>query len=294
MTVQTKRSVTKQEDSNPLDRILLTLDGSEMSWNTASTAIEMAKILGIDIFGLYVIDEGLVVDDYADYQKELGVQEPSLSRVEKAALFENKGKVILKRLTSWCHDSGIRVTTEIGLGGVGEMVLKQAQGASILAIGRRGNGHADNPDYLGKSFCHVAHRSKIPLLIGGDRRKPLKKILIAYNGRERAQRALSWVRLLQTHQSFELLVLIVQEKDSPSVRIWKEEIQSEFLQNRIRNFQLITQQGNAAEQIAETAMKSNSDFVIMGGYRHKALLEWLKGSTLDSVLRKIPLPVLVA
>jgi nucleotide-binding universal stress UspA family protein len=294
MTVLNKGSIAEQEESSPLNKVLLAIDGSVISWNTADAAIEAAKILGLELFGLYVIDEELVVDDYADYQKELGIQDLSLSRSEKASLFENQGNEILKRLKSLGRNSGIQASTEIGLGGVGEMILKQAQNASILAIGRRGNGHADGSDYLGKNFCHVAHRSKIPLLVGGDWKRPFKRILTAYNGRERAQKALDWVRRLQSHRSFELLFLVVQEENNPSVRIWEEEIKSEFSQNQIEDSQLITRHGNAAEQIAEAAMKNNSDIVIMGGYRHTALLEWLEGSTLDSVLRKIPLPVLVA
>jgi nucleotide-binding universal stress UspA family protein len=33
--------------------------------------------------------------------------------------------------------------------------------------------------------------------------------------------------------------------------------------------------------------------IIMGGYRHGAVLEWLVGSTVDQVLCHTPLPVLV-
>jgi nucleotide-binding universal stress UspA family protein len=284
----------KQKELKRLTKILLAIDGSEISLNTASTTIQLSKVLPAEVFGLYVIDEELVLDDYADYKKELGVEELSLSRTEKAALFKNRGREILKRLKSWCRESGVRSVTEIGLGGVGEMVLEQAQKASILAVGRRGDGHHGKADYLGKNFCHIAHRSKIPLLVGGDKAKPLKKILIAYNGRERAQKALDWAKRFQDNGSFEMLALVVQEEDHPSVHDWEEDVKSEFSQNRIKNFRLITQKGNAAERIAETAVKSESDLVIMGGYRHKALFEWLEGSTLDSVLRKMPLPVLVA
>jgi nucleotide-binding universal stress UspA family protein len=284
----------KQKESGSLTKILLAIDGSEISWNTATTSIEVAKALDIKILGLYVIDEELVLNDYADYMKELGVKELLLSRADKAALFKNRGHEILQKLKSRCHEAGVLATTEIGLGGVEKMVMDQAQKAMILAIGRRGNGHPDSPDYLGKNFRHCAHRSKIPLLVGGDRAKPLKKILIAYNGRERAQKALNWAKRFLDHGTFEMLGLVVKEEDSSSVRVWEEDIKSEFSQNGIKNFRLIIQQGNASERIVETAVTSQSDLVIMGGYRHKALLEWLEGSTLESVLRKMPLPVLVA
>jgi nucleotide-binding universal stress UspA family protein len=284
----------KQEKSKSLTKILLALDGSGISRNTAKISIEMAKIFEREITGLYVIDEELVVNDYADYRNELGVEELSISRAEKAALFETLGHEILEWLKSDSQRSGSRLTTEMGIGGVEKIVLEQAEKASILAIGRRGKGHPDSSDYLGTNFRHIAHRSKIPLLVGGDRVKPIKRILVAYNGKERAQKALDWAGYFQKHGSFEMLSLVVQEEDSASVRAWEKDIEFEFKQNKIENFQLITQRGQAADRIAETAVKSGSDLVIMGGYRHKALLEWLEGSTLDSVLKKMSLPVLVA
>jgi nucleotide-binding universal stress UspA family protein len=283
-----------QKQTKRWTNILLALDGSEISRNTATTAIQLAKRISTGISGLYVVDEELVLDDYAEYQKELGVETPMLSRTEKAALFEKRGREIFKRLRSWCKDAGIGIKTEVGLGGVGEMVLDQAQKASILAIGRRGNGHPGSLEYLGSNFCHIAHRRKGPLLIGGDSAKPFQRILIAYNGKERAQRALDWVDYLQDRRSSQWIALVVQEEDGPSVKAWKKEITSKFSEDEIKNFRLVVRKGDAAERIAETAVTSGSDLVIMGGYRHRALLEWLEGSTVDSVLRKMPLPILVA
>jgi nucleotide-binding universal stress UspA family protein len=284
----------KQKKSNGLAKILLAIDGSGISRNTAITSIELAKLFCQEILGLYVVNEELVVNDYADYQKELGLEELSLSRSEKAALFETRGHEILQWLKSLCQESGARVKTKIGLGGVGEMLLEQTQKASILAIGRRGNGHSDSSNHLGKNFRHIAHRSNIPLLVGGDRAKPLKKILVAYNESEQAKQPLFWAKRFLDHGLFKVLVLVVQEDDKPSVRTWEEEIKSDLSQNRIEKFSLISRRGYPADQIVETAMTNGSDLIIMGGYRHKALLEWLEGSTLDSVLKRIPLPVLVA
>jgi len=282
-----------QVKSKPLTKILLALDGSLISQNTARTSIEVATLFGIEVIGLYVIDEELVANDYTDYQKELGVEELSISRADKAVLFETRGREILQWLKSYSLESGARLKTEMGVGGVEKMILDQAEKAMILAISRRGNGHPNSIDYLGSNFRHIAHRLKIPVLVGGDRIKPIKKILIAYNGRERAQKALDWAGKFQDQGSIVMLVLVVQEEDGPSVRVWKNEIKSQYNQNRAKNLRVIIQRGNAAERIAETAVKSGSDLVIMGGYRHKTVLEWLEGSTLDSVLKKMPLPVFV-
>ncbi len=285
----------KQKKSKRLTKILLALDGSEISRNTANTSIEVAKLFCLKILGLYVVDEELVVNDYADYQKELGLEKLSLSRPKKEALFETRGREILQWLKSRCEESGVRVTTEIGVGGVWDMTLIHAKEASLLALGRRGNGHPAEPNYLGTNFRHIAHRLNIPLFVGGDKVPQIKKILLAYNGEGRAQKALAWAKKFQDHASCELITLVVRENNKPdSNKDWLEEIKSQLHRSQIGDFQLIIKRGDPSDQIVKVAIKTESNLIIMGGYRHKTLLEWLEGSTLDEVLRRTRLPVLVA
>jgi nucleotide-binding universal stress UspA family protein len=42
------------------------------------------------------------------------------------------------------------------------------------------------------------------------------------------------------------------------------------------------------------AVENNADLIVMGRYRHTALLEGLLGSTIDRVLRGTQIPVLIA
>jgi nucleotide-binding universal stress UspA family protein len=283
-----------KERARRLTKILMAVDGSEISRNTADISIELARIFGIKILGLYVVDEELAVNDYADYRNELGVEDLSLSRADRAALFETRGREILQWLEFRCRESGIGVTTQMGLGGVGKTVLEAARKADVLAVGRRGNGHPDSVDYLGKNFRRITHQRKIPLLAGGDRVEPLRKILIAYKGGEQGLEVLNWAKRFQKRGEFELTALVVQEDDDRDTQTWEEELQAGLSKKRNGKIELITARGKAADQIIQTAMKTGSDLIIMGGYSRKGLLEWLEGSTLDSVLRKSRLPVLAA
>jgi nucleotide-binding universal stress UspA family protein len=284
----------KQMESETSKKILLAIDGSEISWNTARIAIHLAKVISAEILGLYVIDEELVLNDYAEYQKELEKYEGPLSRTEKAELSEIRGHEILQRLKSLGQESGVRVIVEMGLGGVGEMLQEQARKECILALGRRGNGHPERRDYLGENFRFIARRATGPLVVGGDSAKPLERILLAYNGAERAKKALEWVKYLQYQGLVETIALIVQEDNDFSIRFFEQEVKAEFSKNGVENFRLIMRKGIPSDEISIAAMDSKSDIVLMGGYRHSAVLEWLEGSTLDSVLRKIPIPVFVA
>jgi nucleotide-binding universal stress UspA family protein len=52
--------------------------------------------------------------------------------------------------------------------------------------------------------------------------------------------------------------------------------------------------GQPAREIVAVAEENQADLIVMGRYRHTALLEWLMGSTVDRVLRGTELPVLMA
>jgi nucleotide-binding universal stress UspA family protein len=46
--------------------------------------------------------------------------------------------------------------------------------------------------------------------------------------------------------------------------------------------------------LLETIIGSGADLLLIGGYHHPELLEWLSGCRIDQILRKTQLPVLIA
>lgn len=277
-----------------LNRIMVAIDGSETSQNAASIAIHIAKSLKLDIHGLYVVDEELVMNDYANYQAELGNVGKPISRTDRAVLFEERGYNVLQRLQSRCQESGVPVTIQVDLGGVPEIILQQAVRACLLVLGRRGNGHASSPGYLGHNFRRIVHRARQPRLVGGDKQIHLERLLFAYNGQPHARKVLAWAARLQRCLSSEMMVLGVQESDDAnSSRNWFEEIKTQLSQSNLKDFHLLTRYGKPSTEIVEVASESKADLILMGGYRHRVLLEWLTGSTVDTVLRNTPLSVLI-
>ncbi|TET70766.1 MAG: universal stress protein [Candidatus Aminicenantes bacterium] len=78
-----------------------------------------------------------------------------------------------------------------------------------------------------------------------------------------------------------------------TTRKWFEEIKTQLSQSNLKDFRLLTQYCKPSTEIVEMASESKADLILMGGYRHRVLLEWLTGSTVDAVLRNTPLSVLI-
>jgi nucleotide-binding universal stress UspA family protein len=281
----------KNEISKP---ILVAQDGSAAAQAAADMAIQLARVQHLALRGMYVLDERLVTDQYANYQAELGGVEVSGARKDVVAALQAQGEVALRWLSARCHAEGVSATTDLVFGAVSDLVLQQAEQAQIIALGRRGRGHAEDHDYLGRNFQAIIKDAPRPLLIGGtDNEQALRRVLLAYNGGEHAQDALNWAAQLQTNFRGDFIVLVVRE-DSEQPQQWLSDLQSKVVQSGLKNFRFIDREGQPATAITTVAADNKVDLIVMGGHYHIPLLEWIVGSTLDRVLHGTELPILVA
>ena len=116
----------------------------------------------------------------------------------------------------------------------------------------------------------------------------MRRLLLAYDGTQRFRTALAWASSLQRTLPAEVAVVSVQENESQQAGEWLEEARAQ-----LPGCQCLHRLGYPADEILAATEESQADLIVMGRYRHAALLEWLMGSTVDRVLRGTELPVLM-
>jgi nucleotide-binding universal stress UspA family protein len=293
--------MTDTENRSPY--ILVADDYSSDARAAAEAAIRLARNQNLAIRGLYVVDEVLALDTYANYHPELPLlskksngehREPG-SRAELMSWFETQGEVALNQLQTACDEAGVPVTTSLLVGGVPEMVLRYAAQAQMLALGRRGHSHRADSKSLGHNFRKIAHQLHLPMLVGGSATASLRRILLAYHGLAHADEALAWTVRLQQGLAAEVIVLSVCEEDEYCLSgISLEEIKTRLAKSGLDDYRFITGQGRPSTAMTDIAAANDVDLIILGRYRHGALVEWLVGSTIDRLLRATSLPILIA
>lgn len=72
-------------------KILVAVDGSPSARSAAGVAIQIAQARSLSIDGLFIIDEGLLLNPYADFQHELGNISDDISRDHLMAVFKMRG-----------------------------------------------------------------------------------------------------------------------------------------------------------------------------------------------------------
>lgn len=128
--------------------ILVATDGSSGARSAADVAIQIAQGEDLLIQGLYVVDEVLILNPYTDYRAELSSIDEPTSQAELVRRFQEHGHEALEWLEDRCSSAGVWVAVDMMAGGVPDMIRKEATDVQLLALGRRGRTHPDDPSHL--------------------------------------------------------------------------------------------------------------------------------------------------
>jgi nucleotide-binding universal stress UspA family protein len=273
-------------------QILVALDGSSPAQAAASSAIHIASTQHLSIRGLNVVSSRLVMEPYSNYKEELKRDQRLDSRPELVQQFARQGSKALQWLEDRCREQNVPVTTEILFGGVRELLLKEANQSTLIAQGQRGYRHNGEKKRIGHNFRKVAHRAEIPILVGDEEQESLRRVLLAYNGSTQARQALTRIIRWQKSSFEQVIVVVVQQIGNVSQQRLSK-VRTDLDASGLSDYVFISLRGRPAPQIVAAAEESRADLIVMGSYRYPALIEWLLGSTVESVLRKTHLPVML-
>jgi nucleotide-binding universal stress UspA family protein len=290
-----KNTMQDEPENRELEEILVPIDNSPSSRAAADAAVRVAAGHRMLIHGVYVVDTVTITDPYVDVSQELPGPASPDSPIDPLDLLERQGSEALRWLEDRCAEAGVPAVTELEAGGIIEVIEESAAQATLLAVGRRGYRHADDPDWLGHHFRTIAHRIHRPTLVGGEQVRPLRHLLLGYHGSNHAGDALDWAVRLQDWLDASVDVVVAWEGgDASSHQERIATIRQELSAKDLVLGQLLTREGPPAPAISGAAGKTGADLIVIGGYRRHGLVEWLAGNTVEKVLRSTPLPVLIA
>lgn len=120
---------------------------------------------------------------------------------------------------------------------------------------------------------------------------PMQHALLAYDGSAKANEALYLATYLVKNWQISLVVLSAADssakKENPLAKA------QEYLEARGVSAKYVQKIGSPGNVIRNTREAEGCDFIIMGGYGYKPVLEVILGSTVDQVLRENQVPILI-
>lgn len=274
--------------------ILLCTDGSPHSQVASRYAIYLATELKAALRGLHVLDSRMLEGPLmADISGWIGAQPYGAQLQQFRQILESKGDAVIQALEKECSEAGIVYETAMKMGHPSRVMLEEETKAELVVIGQKGE-HADfMGDLMGSNADRLTRHSIKPCLVTGPSFRPIRSLLIAYDGSAHASQALHEAVELAVALSASLRIITVSEgHQRPDAREIAESAMKLALAHDCEAERIIAE-GKPDDAILREAEQSDCDLIVVGAHGHGRIREMFLGSTTTYIITRSERPVMV-
>lgn len=285
-----------------MKRILLCTDGSPYSRSGYQCAAWLANRMSASVEVLYVTDlRKNGVTKTGDLSGSIGLDsyKQLLDKLvklehEKAKINHERAKIILKEAGEFLanHEVAyVKLTHRTGF--LVDSFHEFEENADLVVLGKRGETADFAAEHLGANMERVVRSSHKPCLVTSHHFRPIQRILLAYDGGESCQKALSYLVDLPAFKGLELHILTVAKHHDEKSAIAHLKVAE--TKAREAGFEPICQMidGEPEKVMVKYVEDHDINFLIMGAYGHSRIRHLVIGSTTAQVLRSSHIPVLL-
>jgi len=274
-----------------IKRILVALDTDSDTPIATRYASEIADRYDAEIVGLAVVDTeqieaasrggGVGSMYYAEKLKENLTEETR----EKAA-------ELLSEFHSALTGTGIPHVETVEEGVPFRRIIEDMKYHDLLVVGRTPHFFYGHPDEKTKTLAKLVNETTAPTLVVGDVHRPVKRVLIAYDGSEAASRTVKYFTHLKPFGD-DLMIdaLHVHQGDERESRLVLGLLASYLEKHGFVVGQTSIREDGLAEQISEYARDTAVDIVVAGAHSVSFLRKLAFGSTTQKLLNECPTPL---
>lgn len=209
-----------------------------------------------------------------------------------ARVSNEHGRAILDDARALTEGAGaISVTTRLMQGDLVETVADLQSETRVVLIGKRGEAADFAKGHLGSNLERVVRSSRKPVLVASRAYRPIRKVLIAFDGRESAIKAVDYMAGSPLYQGLDLhLIAIGQDDADRAARLAGAE-------RRLAGAGLTVStrrvEGQPAAVLGKLVEDKGFDMLVMGAYAHSRIRSLVIGSTTTEMIRSCKVPVLL-
>lgn len=281
-----------------MTKLLVCIDGSAYADNICTNAAWVAKRLGAEVDLLHVLRRH---SDYeapgSDHTGSIGIGARSelleeLTKVdeERGRLDQQKGRIILEHGKKVLLDAGIeKINLLHRRGSLVETIQELEQSVDMIFVGKRGEHANTESEFLGANLEKTARAIHKPLFVVSSVVKPIKRFLIAYDGKDSVRKAVEFISTTPLLKGLEGHLLAIQSGDPIDTK--ETEIQLKDAGFDIKTTHI--KNNHPDEAITEYVSEHNIDLLITGTYSHSRVKSILLGSTTASLIKSCKVPLLL-
>jgi nucleotide-binding universal stress UspA family protein len=219
----------------------------------------------------------------------------ALHLVDTEADLESEKVQRLREIFYWrLGETGVQGSLAIEVGEPGKRILERSFYTDMVIVKMNYAPGIQPLQKLRSGFRTLVRKSPQPLLVVPGYMRPIKRLLLAYDGSPKAREAMYIAAYLAIHWKVELFILSTY-KDNDLKDEMKKHINEARSYMRFGGvyYKAHLRKGLSGQNILNFVNEKEIDMVIMGSYGSAPIKEVMSGSTIDYVLDGIQIPVLI-
>ncbi|MEX0747841.1 MAG: universal stress protein, partial [Rhodothermales bacterium] len=245
-----------------IKRILVALDPDSDTPIAIRYASDIARHHGAEVVGLAVIDTGIIESEtrgggigsmyYAEKLRENLTEDTRARAQELISAFE-----------SAVVGAGVIHSESVQEGVPFHRIVEDMKYHDLLVVGREPHFFYGRPEQKTQSLALVVKESSAPTLIVGETYRPVRRILIAYDGSDAAARTVHYFTYMQPFGiDLEVEAVHVYSKDREESELLLRLLASYMNPHGFHLKQTSLQGNNASSVITDYALASDADLVV--------------------------------
>jgi len=282
-----------------MSRIIALIDGSLYAKSVCDYSAWIAERTGAGVDLLHILGRRETESAPANLSGSVGLGARSSLLAElgeldaqRAKLAQQRGWAILEDGEAALESAGVHdIAVKLRFGDLLETMEKFEPDARVIVIGKRGEGADFAKGHLGSNLERIVRASQKPVFVASREYKPVKRILIAYDGGASSRKA---VEMVASSPLFEGLAirLLMAGPESAENRKALDDAKSRFADSgREAETEIVS--GQPEKLIGEIVEGGGADLLVMGAYGHSRIRNLIIGSTTAEMVRSCKIPVLL-
>lgn len=273
--------------------ILLPVDGSTYTDAQVKHCLAIATAFEAKVKVLSVVD--IRIFEWAAVMGTDGfvpVVPTNVYREESKKLLDSKAQAVLDKCGDILQQNKIEFDVEKIDGPPVDVINELSNLVDLLIIGARGEFAKWKPKMVGATLDAVARQCNKPLFITPQKYQKISRILFAYDGSPRANKALQLAGSVATNLNVPITIVCVHQNEPMRTKILEEA--DSYLEAYDVETAAVGVEGNPEKEILNQAEMNKCDLIVMGAFGHSRIREAILGSTTEHVVRSATVPVLLS
>ncbi|WP_019508275.1 universal stress protein [Pleurocapsa sp. PCC 7319] len=213
---------------------------------------------------------------------------------EKAKINHQRAKLVLQEAAKTLKAEGVeRINLLHETGFLVDCLAKFEASCDLIVLGKRGEAAEFASGHLGANLERIVRSSYKPCLVTSRQFKPIKRVLIAYDGSRSSDKILRFIADSSVFEGLELHIVTVAKNAVEQTAIARLESAKKLAQQA--GFEPVCSviEGHSEKAISNYVTEQDISLLLMGAYGHSRIRHLVIGSTTAQMLRSSHIPVLL-